>query len=769
MKITPIRIALTMIFAILFTNRLGIGCSLVLCGAAVVLSFIFCAVKRNFDLGIFIIVLSFLIPSVSYSYCVSSKNHKTVNYIDRYVTLTGVVTTPAKKSTYDNNFKYTFHVKTISNILGTFDISDDILLTTPQKLKCQDSLEIKGIIKDLPKRMNDNGFDMAKHYKSQNIFTRIYSEEITEIEPISHFSFFALGGRLSEKADSIISENFDGDYGAVLTAVLTGNNNNFSKEYKKSVNNTAFSRLYHPAYIHIWLILTICGALSKLVRRQYRDIALIVLFLVYALFQCAHIGFARCLIGTAIMLFCKLTLGDASFPDTMAIIAIFCAVTMPTIFFNAAFVLSMTYGLIIWAFMPIISKRLLFLPMKLRRTTAAMVISAVLLTPFSAYYFSSICVYTLFAPFITAPIITALLVLSPVCLLLMHLFGHAYIIEMLVKFLVAILYYMPIIIEKLPLSVIHIGKPTLTVIVAFIFAIMLLYNIAKHRKGHVFVLSALTLGISVTISAVTLLRIGTAEFIFVNVGQGDGSIIRTPFKETIIIDGGGGTDWSEYNPGETIFAPYIHSLGCNHVEAAIVSHYHKDHIQGIIATISTVRTDVVFAPVINDTDSESMKNMAKELEEAAKIYNTKIYYVSENTQIVFNDGLTLDIYVPSMAVNTENENDTSLSVKARYGEFSALYTGDLSRKGEIFLAMNNDVDADLLKVSHHGSRYSSGTEFIDAVSPVSSVISCGENNMYSHPHKETLERLSDTEVLRTDLLGDIKIRVKMNGDYHIVK
>ena len=161
--------------------------------------------------------------------------------------------------------------------------------------------------------------------------------------------------------------------------------------------------------------------------------------------------------------------------------------------------------------------------------------------------------------------------------------------------------------------------------------------------------------------------------------------------------------------------------------------------------------------------------MAKELEEAAKIYNTKIYYVSENTQIVFNDGLTLDIYVPSMAVNTENENDTSLSVKARYGEFSALYTGDLSRKGEIFLAMNNDVDADLLKVSHHGSRYSSGTEFIDAVSPVSSVISCGENNMYSHPHKETLERLSDTEVLRTDLLGDIKIRVKKNGDYHIVK
>ena len=142
MKITPIRIALTMIFAILSTNRLGIGCSLVLCGAAVVLSFIFCAVKRNFDLGIFIIVLSFLIPSVSYSYCVSSKNHKTVNYIDRYVTLTGVVTTPAKKSTYDNNFKYTFHVKTISNILGTFDISDDILLTTPQKLKCQDSLEI---------------------------------------------------------------------------------------------------------------------------------------------------------------------------------------------------------------------------------------------------------------------------------------------------------------------------------------------------------------------------------------------------------------------------------------------------------------------------------------------------------------------------------------------------------------------------------------------------------------------------------------------------
>jgi competence protein ComEC len=103
----------------------------------------------------------------------------------------------------------------------------------------------------------------------------------------------------------------------------------------------------------------------------------------------------------------------------------------------------------------------------------------------------------------------------------------------------------------------------------------------------------------------------------------------------------------------------------------------------------------------------------------------------------------------------------------RYGEFSALFMGDMTGIGESEFVKVADADADVLKVSHHGSSKSTFQEFIDEVSPQTCIISCGEDNLYGHPHRETLDRLHNTDVLRTDLMGDIRISARKSGKYKV--
>jgi competence protein ComEC len=295
------------------------------------------------------------------------------------------------------------------------------------------------------------------------------------------------------------------------------------------------------------------------------------------------------------------------------------------------------------------------------------------------------------------------------------------------------------------------------------------YYILKDykRKARYAVLFTAAFALSSGISAVS--HIGTTDFTFVNVGQGDGSVIHTALGASVIIDGGGGTAYSDYNPGESIFVPYLESHGCSEIDAAFVSHFHRDHVQGVIAAVKTLNVKNLFLPPLTDSCGDDMKALAAELEEIAKSRGTNICYVTEDTRITFKRGLTIDIYVPDEVIRlSKDENDTSLLIKASYNDTSVLYTGDMSLYGEKeYMRIGTNVRADVLKVGHHGSKTSTCTEWINAVAPTYSVISCGENNSFGHPAQDTLNRLDSTSILRTDLNGDIKITVNKNGIKHL--
>ena len=767
MKITPILLALVMASSVLVTSLFGIFTAGIIIAIMLAVFFVYVIIARRLDLGMLLVIVLFGVASFSYTYSTSSYAHKSINYINRYVTVRGTVISSAEKSQSSDNYRYVFRAKTITNINGTAKANDNILLTLPTKYQCGDSLEIKGIIKDIPEKMNENGFDTALYYKSSNIFTRMYSEEVEQIDYISVISVYAMGEYIGEKIDNIIYKYYEGDGAAILSAVLTGNKHHFSKEYDDILHKTAFYRVLHPAYLHIMLIFSIIGLFARFIKRQYRDIFAVLILATYAVLQCSHIGFTRCLVCAVFTIYYRLRYGKAYIPDTMAVILIFCCSAMPTMLFNPAFLLSVAGGLAAWAFMPYIKRGLNGVPKIFRNTTAAMIVFAVILSPIAAYFYSGFCIYSFLTPFITVPVVILIIILSPVSMVLQLCFGAAPIIGAYLNIAVKLLYELPYFIEKLPFSTINIGKPSLVFEMAYICVIFAIYYRLKSKKEYVFGYAAAAMGLCGVVLLSAVMQIGSVELMYVNVGQGDGSVIHVPYGETIVIDAGGSSAYSDYNAGEKIFLPYLQAEGINRIEAVIVSHYHKDHAEGVISVIDSIHTDYVFMPVITDTDSEAMRELAEGIRHTAEENGTQVRYVDKNTRLEFESGLILDIYSPDEYVRQSDENNTSIPVKLQYGEFSALYTGDMTGRAETELAANEDIDTDILKAPHHGSRNSSTEKFISAVTPEYVVISCGENNIYGHPHPQTLERFKGVNILRTDQMNDIRISARKNGKYRV--
>ncbi len=284
----------------------------------------------------------------------------------------------------------------------------------------------------------------------------------------------------------------------------------------------------------------------------------------------------------------------------------------------------------------------------------------------------------------------------------------------------------------------------------------------SKSKRRIYVIGGLTLLFFTTISLWSeVLSLGSFQITFFDVGQGDAASIRTPSGKQIIIDGG---------PDSAILGKLAKEIPFwdRTIDMIILSHPAKDHMAGLLDVLQkySVKT-VLWTGIEKDTEifREWERALLKEQEEGARIV-----LASGRQSISIGKGFCpqrMDILSPVENVAGTlvkgDDNDTSLVVRLYDCTYSALFTGDLTKKGEgILLKQNILIDSDILKVGHHGSKTSSSEEFIKAVSPDVAVISLGQGNQYGHPHKETLATLEKygIDIRRTDEEGDISFRFK---------
>lgn len=717
--------------------------------------------KHKFNVNIFIMALAFVMGVCLCGRAQNAERYKLSEFEGRYVTVTGRVS-EIPYPTDGENTQYVVKIRELTHKNETRRINEKLLITTSAGFKYGDTVTSSGFISNLPKKMNENGYDFARYYKSKKIFFKMYSSK-TEYASykIHDYSPYSLGLYLKCFVSDAIEKRYKGDFAAILKAVLTGNKKEFSPEFTTVLERTGLKRFYYPAFLHVMLLMSLIAAVLGAFERKKREIVTVFLLIIYALFNSSNSVFLKLCILLALLIVLKMRYGHVYYLDAIGMTALIMGVINPQVYYDVGFVLSILSSILIYYFYDSVEKLIKFIkPKYVRRLMAIGIICNIGLIPVMAYFWNTVTLHSIFVSFIMLPCVTVILVLSPATVPLLGLFGKAPVFGWITTAMTAVLYYIPILADKLTFLGQRVNRTDILDLLIYFFIMVALVKLIKKKKRHAYAALFVAAALCTSAGINEVMRHNDLELTFVNVGQGDGAIITAPHRFNILIDGGGGNAYSDYNPGEKLFLEYLRTENITTIDSAFVSHYHKDHAQGIVAAIENLRVRNVFMP-----DSMEGSEWRTALEDAAKANGTKIHYLTDEVLLRYNNGMTIRVIPPAKKTAiSDDENDTTFVYYVTYGDFSAMYTGDMSRFAERNLLEGGKVPhADLLKVTHHGSKSGSSKEWIEAVNPLYSVISVGENNTYYLPNEETLENLSGTILYRTDYDGDVRFVVEKDG------
>ena len=238
---------------------------------------------------------------------------------------------------------------------------------------------------------------------------------------------------------------------------------------------------------------------------------------------------------------------------------------------------------------------------------------------------------------------------------------------------------------------------------------------------------------------------------FFDVGQGDAELIITPDKKQVLIDGG---------PDLSILEKLGKSMPFydRYIDLVILTHPEADHLNGLIEVLKRYQVGaIITSGVVRNTEQY------KQWVEIIKEKNISVYIAKANGEIDFNNDIRVKILYPlenMLGKELSDSNNSSIVAQLVYHNFEILFTGDIEKSVENKLISNpsaSGLNSDILKIAHHGSKTSSGEEFLKAVNALMAVIEVGKDNKYGHPHQEVLDRLVNQKIFQTGRDGDVEI------------
>lgn len=246
---------------------------------------------------------------------------------------------------------------------------------------------------------------------------------------------------------------------------------------------------------------------------------------------------------------------------------------------------------------------------------------------------------------------------------------------------------------------------------------------------------------------------------FLDVGQGDAIFIETPDRKQILVDGG---------PNLSVLEKIgrIMPFYDRYIDIVLLTHPEADHLNGLIEIIKRYNVGAIITTgIVRDTSQ--YKEWMKIIEQK----NIPLYIAQKGGVIDFGNDIGLNILYPFDNIfgqKLSDSNNYSIVSRLVYKNFDLLLTGDIEKSIENKLINSGaDLKSDILKIAHHGSKTSTGEEFLKAVNALVAVIEVGKDNKYGHPHPEVLDRLKNLAVFTTGKNGNIEIL--SDGERFLVK
>lgn len=236
---------------------------------------------------------------------------------------------------------------------------------------------------------------------------------------------------------------------------------------------------------------------------------------------------------------------------------------------------------------------------------------------------------------------------------------------------------------------------------------------------------------------------------FLDVGQGDGILIKTPENHQILVDGG---------PGNFVLGELIEVMPFfdKSIDLVVLTHPHADHVSGLIEVLKRYHVDNVLITGVEYKSPEYTEFLNE-----ISAQNVRVFWAEEDTDFVFGEVL-VDVIYPERQINSDkfaNINNSSIAMMIKFNDRKILLTGDLELEGEAkLIETGTNLEADIFKAGHHGSKTASSPSLLRLVKPGVAIIQSGKGNSYGHPHKETLENLRKLgiKVYRNDEMGRIE-------------
>ena len=236
------------------------------------------------------------------------------------------------------------------------------------------------------------------------------------------------------------------------------------------------------------------------------------------------------------------------------------------------------------------------------------------------------------------------------------------------------------------------------------------------------------------------------EIIFFDVGQGDASLVSLPDGQRVLIDGG---------PDNSVLSRLGDNLpyGRRTIDLMLASHYHDDHISGLLSVMERYQVGRVIYPTGNKSNE-----LWEYFLRRAEILGLELVPIEGNANLRLTPSCSLFL-LNSNSLGVAQDENNSLIAKLNCSDLKVLWSGDSGAKVEMgLLSADVDLQADIMKAGHHGSKSSNSQAFLQAVNPGSLVISSGADNRFGHPSPEVIERAEalGIHIYRTDEQGDIK-------------
>lgn len=636
---------------------------------------------------------------------------------------------------------------------------------------------------------------------------------------------------IKNRCTKIIDNSFDSESAGIVKAMLVADKSTLDKNIKKLYSENGIAHIMAISGVHVAIIgMTLYGFLRKLrIGRLISGTFSIAIIILYGIMTGMSSSTERAVIMLILSIAAEYFGRKTDAPTSMGFAMIIMVLGNPYVILDAGFQLSFAAITGVTVVAPQLRKLLRMFKcfikeadekkkqkhkkiMSLRKMIIKLIdalvvgiASFITTTPVIIYYYYQFPPYSILINLIVIPLVS-LVVGGSILVVLTGLFftGAAVVMTYPVRLILFGYKYLCIFASGLPGASVLVGHISIGMVfvyylsVVLMFAILRMIRIGKTERGGPILYLMLATVLFLTVVYEVYSYDKSLKVVYMDVGQGDGVLLRTSGHGGILIDGGSS---SNKRVGEYVMVPVLKYYGVSEVEYAFVSHGDADHVSGLEYLLNEEQSGVhvvnLVLPEYGDQDA------LQELKSEATANNVNIIYMKPGDNITYNHQHAETINIECLYPDEEagqsvlDTNNLSMILKTTItwdvreadienlnkssdpdASLSLLFVGDAGIAAEKRLIelygknslgeISDSIACDILKVGHHGSRNSSGSDFLKRVSAMYGIISCGKDNRYGHPHAETLERLkmADTKYMTTKEHGAIILSIE-RGDWSL--